>query len=163
MALPEWLRVSVDAVSKARRLRRSGRQDLIDAVERGALSLDAAVEQIEGKPRPSGPSAGDDRLAALADRVRTLARESDPAWCAPGWPRSPTRSIACGAGVETVFLQGARFLEPYEQQRQQPRDGADREADAERARDRPGGYAPLGNLAGSDFPIQTAHASASDL
>jgi hypothetical protein len=46
MALPEWMRVSVDAVSMARRLRQSGRQDLIDAVERGDMSLQAAVAQL---------------------------------------------------------------------------------------------------------------------
>ena len=47
MALPEWMRTSVDAVSLAQRLRRTGRLDLIDAVERGDMSLEAAVEQAE--------------------------------------------------------------------------------------------------------------------
>ncbi len=54
MALPEWMRVSVDAVSLARQLRQSGRQDLIDAVERGDMSLEAAVAQASGKPSPGG-------------------------------------------------------------------------------------------------------------
>jgi hypothetical protein len=57
MALPEWMRVSVDAVSLARRLRQSGRQDLIDAVERGDMSLEMAVAQIGGQPLPSGKDA----------------------------------------------------------------------------------------------------------
>jgi hypothetical protein len=56
MALPEWMRVSVDAVSLARQLRQSGRQDLIDAVERGHMSLEAAVAQASGKPSPGGLS-----------------------------------------------------------------------------------------------------------
>ena len=55
MALPEWMRVSVDAISLARQLRQSGRQDLIDAVENGAISLEAAVAQASGKPSPDGP------------------------------------------------------------------------------------------------------------
>jgi hypothetical protein len=55
MALPEWMRTSVDAISLAQRLRRTGRQDLIDAVERGDMSLEAAVEQaeLEQASRPS--------------------------------------------------------------------------------------------------------------
>jgi hypothetical protein len=56
MSLPEWMRVSVDAVSLARQLRQSGRQDLIDAVERGHMSLEAAVAQASGKPSPGGLS-----------------------------------------------------------------------------------------------------------
>jgi hypothetical protein len=52
MAWPEWLRVSLGSIAKARRLRRSGRQDLIDAVERGDMSLDAALEQA-GRPPPA--------------------------------------------------------------------------------------------------------------
>ena len=56
MALPEWMRVSVDSISLARRLRNSGRQDLIDAVERGDMTLQAAVEQAEGKATPDKPS-----------------------------------------------------------------------------------------------------------
>ena len=56
MALPEWMRVSVDAVSLARQLRQSGRQDLIDAVERGDMSLEAAVAQASGQPSPGGLS-----------------------------------------------------------------------------------------------------------
>jgi hypothetical protein len=55
MALPEWMRVSVDAVSLARQLRQSGRQDLIDAVERGDMSLEAAVAQASGQASPDGP------------------------------------------------------------------------------------------------------------
>jgi hypothetical protein len=55
MALPEWMRVSVDAVSLARQLRQSGRQDLIAAVERGDMSLEAAAAQASGKPSPGGP------------------------------------------------------------------------------------------------------------
>jgi hypothetical protein len=55
MALPEWMRVSVDAVSLARQLRQSGRQDLIDAVERGDMSVEAAVAQARGKPSTGGP------------------------------------------------------------------------------------------------------------
>jgi hypothetical protein len=47
MALPEWMRTSMGAISLAQRLRRTGRQDLIDAVERGDMSLEAAVEQAE--------------------------------------------------------------------------------------------------------------------
>jgi hypothetical protein len=47
MALPEWMRTSVDAISLAQRPRRTGRQDLIDAVERGDMSVEAAVEQAE--------------------------------------------------------------------------------------------------------------------
>jgi hypothetical protein len=35
---------TVDAISQAQWLRRTGRQDLIDAVERGDMSLEAAVE-----------------------------------------------------------------------------------------------------------------------
>jgi adenine/guanine phosphoribosyltransferase-like PRPP-binding protein len=54
MALPEWMRVSVDAVSLARQLQQPGRQDLIDAIERGAISLGAAVAQASGKPSPGG-------------------------------------------------------------------------------------------------------------
>ena len=54
MALPEWMRVSVDAVSLARQLRQSGRQDLVDAVERGDMSLEAAVAQAGGNPSPGG-------------------------------------------------------------------------------------------------------------
>jgi hypothetical protein len=46
----------VDAVSLARQLRQSGRQDLIDAVERGHMSLEAAVAQASGKPSPGGLS-----------------------------------------------------------------------------------------------------------
>jgi hypothetical protein len=53
MALPEWMRMSVDAVSMARRLRQSGRQDLVDAVERGDMSLEAAVAQVS-EPTSSG-------------------------------------------------------------------------------------------------------------
>jgi hypothetical protein len=41
------MRTSVDAISLAQRLRHTGRQDLIDAVERGDMSLEAAVEQAE--------------------------------------------------------------------------------------------------------------------
>lgn len=52
MALPEWMRTSVDAISLAQRLRRTGRQDLIDAVERGDTSLEAAVEQAEREQKP---------------------------------------------------------------------------------------------------------------
>jgi hypothetical protein len=48
------MRVSVDAVSLARRLRQSGRQDLVDAVERGDMSLEAAVAQAGGNPSPGG-------------------------------------------------------------------------------------------------------------
>ena len=55
MALPEWMRVSVDAVSLARQLRQSGRQDLIDAVERGDMSLEAAAAQASNTPSPGGP------------------------------------------------------------------------------------------------------------
>jgi hypothetical protein len=47
MALPQWMRTSVDAISLAQRLRRTDRQDLIDAVERGDTTLEAAVEQAE--------------------------------------------------------------------------------------------------------------------
>lgn len=56
MALPEWMRVSVHSISLARRLRESGRQDLIDAVERGDMTLHAAVEQAEGKATSLRPS-----------------------------------------------------------------------------------------------------------
>jgi hypothetical protein len=52
MALPEWMRTSVDAISLSLRLRRTGRQDLIDAVERGDMSLEAAVEQAEREQKP---------------------------------------------------------------------------------------------------------------
>jgi hypothetical protein len=44
----------VDAVSLARQLQQPGRQDLIDAIERGAISLGAAVAQASGKPSPGG-------------------------------------------------------------------------------------------------------------
>jgi hypothetical protein len=47
MALPQWMRTSVGAISLAQRLRRTGRQDLIDAVERGDMALEAAVERAE--------------------------------------------------------------------------------------------------------------------
>jgi hypothetical protein len=47
MALPPWMLTSVDAVALAIRLRRTDRHDLIDAVERGDMSLEAAVEQAE--------------------------------------------------------------------------------------------------------------------
>ena len=47
MALPEWFQTSADAVKKAMWLRRSGRQDLIDAVERGEITLEAALERAE--------------------------------------------------------------------------------------------------------------------
>ena len=60
MALPEWMRVSVDAVSLARQLRQSGRQDLIEAVERGDMSLETAVAQASAKPPPPGPGAKGD-------------------------------------------------------------------------------------------------------
>ena len=56
MALPEWMRVSADAIALARRLRKTGRQDLIDAVERGNMTLEAAVEQAEGKIPSDKPS-----------------------------------------------------------------------------------------------------------
>jgi hypothetical protein len=46
----------VDAVSLARRLRQSGRQDLIDAVERGTMTLQAAVAQVSDEPPPDGLS-----------------------------------------------------------------------------------------------------------
>ncbi len=59
MALPEWMRVSVDAVSLARQLRQSGRQELIDAVERGDMSLEAAVAQASAKPSSVGPGNKD--------------------------------------------------------------------------------------------------------
>jgi hypothetical protein len=52
---PEWVRVSLSSIAKARRLRRSGRQDLIDAVERGDMSLDAALEQAEHPPSADRP------------------------------------------------------------------------------------------------------------
>jgi hypothetical protein len=55
MALPQWMRTSVDAISLARRLRRTGRLDLIDALERGDVSLEAAVEQAEREPKRSAP------------------------------------------------------------------------------------------------------------
>ena len=58
MALPDWMRVSVDSIALARRLRSSGRQDLIDAVERGDMTLEAAVEQAEGNTSPDKPSSG---------------------------------------------------------------------------------------------------------
>ena len=38
---------TVDAISLAQWLRRTGRQDLMDAVERGDMALEAAVEQTE--------------------------------------------------------------------------------------------------------------------
>jgi hypothetical protein len=53
MALPEWMRTSVDAIALARRLRNTGRQDLIDSVERGDMTLEAAVDQAEGKAPPA--------------------------------------------------------------------------------------------------------------
>jgi hypothetical protein len=46
---------SKDAISKALRLRETGRQDLIDAVERGDMTLDAALEQAEGDQTKSCP------------------------------------------------------------------------------------------------------------
>jgi hypothetical protein len=49
MAMPDWLKTSKDAVSKALQLRRTGRQDLIDAVERGDMTLEAALEEAERK------------------------------------------------------------------------------------------------------------------
>ena len=49
MALPDWIRTSTNAVSKALRLRKTGRQDLIDAVERGEMTLEAALDEAEGK------------------------------------------------------------------------------------------------------------------
>ena len=52
MALPEWMRTSVDAISLAQRLRRTGRQDLIDAVERGDTSLEAAVRAVQRSIHP---------------------------------------------------------------------------------------------------------------
>jgi hypothetical protein len=57
MPWPEWLRVSMSSIAKARRLRLSGRQDLIEAVERGDMSLEAALAQAEHRPaaeRPDG-------------------------------------------------------------------------------------------------------------
>jgi hypothetical protein len=55
MALPEWMRTSVDAIALAQRLRHTGRLDLIGAVERGDMSLQAAVEQAE-REQPSKPA-----------------------------------------------------------------------------------------------------------
>jgi len=59
MALPEWMRTSADAVSKALRLRKTGRQDLIDAVERGDMTLEAALEKAEAKEQPDQRSPGE--------------------------------------------------------------------------------------------------------
>ncbi|MEJ0015396.1 MAG: hypothetical protein WDN25_02325 [Acetobacteraceae bacterium] len=55
MGWPEWLRISGRSIAMARRLRRTGRQDLIDAVERGDMTLEAAVEQAE-RPAPPEPA-----------------------------------------------------------------------------------------------------------
>ena len=51
MALAEWMRTSVDAISLAQRLRQTGRQDLIEAVERSDMSLvlaDCFKERMPG-------------------------------------------------------------------------------------------------------------------
>ena len=53
MALPEWVETSKEAISKALRLHKTGRQDLIDAVERGDMTLDAALEQAEANTAKS--------------------------------------------------------------------------------------------------------------
>ena len=55
MALAEWMRTSVDAISLAQRLRQTGRLDLIDAVERSDMPLRAAVEQAE-REQPLKPA-----------------------------------------------------------------------------------------------------------
>jgi hypothetical protein len=59
IALPDWVRTSTDAVSKAFRLRRTGRQDLIDAVERGDMTLEAALEEAEAKEQPNQKGGGE--------------------------------------------------------------------------------------------------------
>jgi hypothetical protein len=59
MALPDWVTTSTGAVSKALRLRKTGRQDLIDAVERGNMTLEAALEEAEGNGQPNQKGRGD--------------------------------------------------------------------------------------------------------
>jgi hypothetical protein len=54
----QQMSVSERSVYTARRIIRSGRQDLIDACERGEMSLNAALKQIDGPPKQ-------DRYAAL--------------------------------------------------------------------------------------------------
>jgi hypothetical protein len=59
LPLPDWVRTSTDAVSKAFRLRRTGRQDLIDVVERGDMTLEAALEEAEAKEQPNQKGGGE--------------------------------------------------------------------------------------------------------
>jgi hypothetical protein len=71
------LNVSERMVYMARRIVRSGRQDLITACTRGELSVNAAVRIIDRDRRPARrPRA--DQFRQLAERARGLMVENDP-------------------------------------------------------------------------------------
>lgn len=60
------LNVSERLVYMTKRVMRSGRQDLVDAIERGDISVHAALREIDG-PKPKAPRADRDldRLAEI--------------------------------------------------------------------------------------------------
>ncbi len=47
------MNVSERSVYMARKVQRSGRQDLIDAIEKGEISVNKAVSMLENKPKPT--------------------------------------------------------------------------------------------------------------
>jgi hypothetical protein len=91
MALPDWVRTSTDAVSKAFRLRRTGRQDLIDAVERGDMTLEAALEEAEAKEQQN-------QWRRDVNSHRRLATERPMTET-----EAPHADLTCSAGVDPKF------------------------------------------------------------